>query len=61
MKLVKLTKENMSKYIGCQIIFKSRGSYIIRNIIRISKQSIKINHTDLNNNLCLSRTIYVII
>jgi hypothetical protein len=51
----------MSKYIGCQIIFKSRGSYIIRNIISISKQSIKINHTDLNNNLCLSRTIYVII
>ena len=62
MKLVKLNTENAYKYIGYEILFKSRGSHIVKTIISVSKTSVKINHPDLNNSLqILSRNVYVII
>ena len=61
MELVKLTNENASMYIGCEIIFKTRGNHIIKKIIDVSNTSVKIDHPDLNNALVLTRNIYVII
>ena len=62
MDLVRLNTENVNKYKDCEIIFKSRGEYIVKKILGINKKSIKIEHLDLNNNLeFVSRKIYVII
>ena len=62
MKLVKLNSENANKYIGFEILFKSRGSHIIKKIISVSNTSVKIDHPDLKNSLeILSRNVYVII
>jgi hypothetical protein len=61
MELIKLTKENASKYIGYDIIFKSRKNKIIKKIINISQNTIKIDHPDLNNSLDINRRIFVII
>ena len=60
MNLTKLTKENAREFIGKQILFKTRGEYIIKKIISVSPTSVKIDHKDLKNSLQLSREIFVI-
>ena len=64
MNLVRLTPENVSKYIGYQIRFKTRSNYVIKKIISasITGKSIKIDHPDLKNSLeIVSRQVYVIL
>ena len=64
MKLIRLTPDNVRYYIGKEILFKSRGKYIIKIILDISKsgKSIKIEHPDLQNCLqIVSREVYVIL
>ena len=62
-KLVRLTKENVFKYVGYEIIFKTRGSHVVKRINGCSKtgKTIKIKHADLNNSLeIVSRKVYVL-
>ena len=61
MNLIRLTSENAIQYIGYDIIFKSRGNFIIKKIIDICDKSIKIDHPDLGNHLVFNRKIHVII
>lgn len=62
MNLVKLTPENAPQYIGCEIIFKTRGFHIIKRIINASNTSVQIDHPDLKNSLqILTRNIFVVI
>ena len=64
MQLIKITPDNVNKYIGYEIIFKTRNNYIIKKIISVSSscKNIRIDHPDLQNNLdIMSRNIYVII
>jgi len=64
MKLIRLTPDNVRYYIGKEILFKSRGKYIIKIILDISKsgKSIKIEHPDLQNCLqIVSREVCVIL
>jgi hypothetical protein len=62
MNLIKLEPYNVSNYIGYSILFKTRGSYLIKKIISASKSCIKIEHPDLNNSLeFVTRNVYVII
>ena len=64
MKLDKLNIENVDKYKGYSILFKTRNNYIVKKIINVSKskKSITIDHLDLKNNLNITtRNIYVII
>ena len=53
MKLLRLTPDNVRYYIDNQILFKSRGKYIVKIILDISKsgKSIKIYQPDLQNSL----------
>lgn len=59
--LVRLTYENAYKYIGHQIIFKTRGEYITKKIIRLTYSGAVIDHPDLKNSVTYSRFIYVIL
>jgi len=61
--MIKLKPDNVSKYIGREIRFKTRGNYIVKRILGASKtgRTIYIDHPDLQNSLVLSRNIYVII
>ena len=62
MELIKLTKDNAHKYLGYEILFKTRNKNIIKKILKVNKSSVKIDHPDLNNNLeIVSRKVYVII
>ena len=64
MKSLRLTPDNVRYYIDNQILFKSRGKYIVKIILDISKsgKSIKIDHPDLQNSLqIVSREVYVIV
>ena len=64
MNIIKLTPNNVSQYIGYEILFKTRNNHIVKRIISVSqsRKSIRINHPDLNNNLeIMSRNIYVIV
>lgn len=61
MELIRLTQENASKYIGYEILFKTRGKYILRKILSINKTSVKIDHPDLNNQIeIISRKVYIL-
>tara|TARA_B100000900_G_scaffold381910_1_gene368699 strand:+ start:241 stop:612 length:372 start_codon:yes stop_codon:yes gene_type:complete len=60
-KVVRLTPQNASKYIGYDIRFKSRGSFIVKKILGINNSSVKIDHPDLKNSLSWSRKMYVLI
>jgi hypothetical protein len=65
MKLIKLTPDNVSNYIGREILFKTRGGYITKTIIGVSTtgtgRTIQIDHPDLKNRLeILSRNVYCI-
>lgn len=59
--VVRLTPENAYKYIGHQIIFKTRGEYIIKKIIQVTYSGAVIDHPDLGNNVTYSRVIHVIL
>ena len=64
MKLIRLTPDNVRYYTDYQILFKSRGKYIVKTILESSKsgKSIKIDHPDLQNSLqIVSREVYVIL
>ena len=61
MKLIRLTIQNASKYIGREILFKTRGSNIIKIILGVTDTSVKIDHPDLNNHITLSRKIHVLV
>lgn len=61
--LTRLTSENVDHYLNKQIIFKTRGVYVMRRIngISPSKKGITIDYPDLGNNLqLLTRSIYVL-
>jgi len=59
--LVRLTPENAYKYIGHQIMFKTRGEYIIKKIIRLNPSGAVIDHPDLKDLVVYSRCMYVIL
>ena len=59
--LVRLTPENAYKYIGYQIMFKTRGEYIIKKIIRLNPSGAVIDHPDLKDLVVYSRCMYVIL
>jgi len=62
MNLIKLSPENSSKYVGYEILFKTRGNHIVKKILGVSNTSVKIDHPDLKNQLqIVSRKVYVII
>ena len=62
MELVRLTKQNVSKYNGYEIIFKTRGIHIVKKILGISNNCVKIDHPDLNNQLeIVKRKVFVLI
>tara|TARA_B110000285_G_C14601658_1_gene370946 strand:- start:64 stop:306 length:243 start_codon:yes stop_codon:yes gene_type:complete len=64
MKLIRLKPENVRYYVDSEIIFKTRGKHIVKNILDVSKtgKSIKIDHSDLQNSLqIVSREVYVIV
>jgi len=59
--LIRLTPENAYKYIGYQIMFKTRGEYIIKKIIRLNPSGAVIDHPDLKDLVVYSRCMYVIL
>ena len=62
MEFIRLTRENVSKYIGYEILFKSRGIHLVKKILSVNNTSVKIDHPDLNNQLeIISRKVYVLI
>jgi hypothetical protein len=61
MQFIRVTSDNANKYIGYDIIFKTREQKVIKKIIGVNNTSIKIDHSDLNNQIVFSRQIYVII
>ena len=61
MELIRVTPDNASKFKGREILFKTRGKYIVKEILGITKTSVKIDHPDLHNQLeIISRNVYVI-
>jgi hypothetical protein len=62
MELIRLTQQNASKYIGSEIVFKTRGLHIVKKILDVSNTSVKIEHPDLKNELqIVSRKVFVIV
>ena len=61
MNFVRLTPENASKYIGFEILFKTRGNHIVRKILGVNNTSVRIDHPDLHNQLNTSRKIFVLV
>jgi len=65
MELIRLTQQNSHKYIGYEILFKTRGSHIVKKIVGVTNTSVKIDHPDLHNQLQISseksRKVFVIV
>ena len=62
MELIKLTPANAKNYIGYEILFKTRNSYIVKKILGVTPTSIWIDHPDLDNSIqIVTREVYVII
>ena len=62
MELVRLIPQNAYNYIGYEILFKTRGNYIVKKIFGINNTSVKIDHHDLHNQLqIVSRKVFVIV
>lgn len=62
MELVRITPQNVANYIGCDIMFKTRGCNVIKKILGVSNTYVKIDHPDLDNSLeIVSRKVYAII
>jgi len=61
MDLIRLTPQNAPHYIGCEILFKTRGVHLVKKILGCSNTSVKIDHPDLHNQLqIVSRKVFVI-
>ena len=61
--LIRLTPENVRLYIGQEILFRTRGDFIFKEIKSVSKtgKTIYIDHPDLQNALqIVSRKVYVV-
>ncbi len=62
MEFLRLTPENASKYVGYEIIFKSRGCYLVKKILSVTPTSVRIDHPYLHNQVEIkSRKVYVLI
>jgi len=62
MELIKLTPANARNYIGYEILFKTRNSYIVKRIKGVTATSVWIDHPDLGNYIqIVTRDVYVII
>jgi hypothetical protein len=62
MHLIRLTPENSSHFIGHEILFKTRGSHIVKKMLGVTNKCVKIDHPDLNNCLqVVSRKVYVLV
>lgn len=64
MNFVKLTPYNVYRYVGHDIIFKTRNDFIIKTINGVSPtgKTVHIDHPDLNNSLqIVTRNVYAII
>jgi len=61
MELCRLTPQNAHGYIGYEVLFKTRGASVVKNIISVSKSSVQVDHPDLCNNITFSRRIYVLV
>ena len=62
--MIKLTPNNVSKYIGREIRFRTRGKYIVKTILGVSTtgKTVRIDHPDLQNSIqIVSRKVLVII
>jgi hypothetical protein len=60
---IRLTPENAKHYIGRNILFRTRSTQIIKKILGVSPsgKSIRIDHSELKNNLeIVSRNVYII-
>tara|TARA_Y100000022_G_scaffold183793_1_gene178280 strand:+ start:517 stop:705 length:189 start_codon:yes stop_codon:yes gene_type:complete len=60
MNLVRLTKENANNYIGCEILFKTKGEHIVKKILSVNNNGIKIDYQNLQNQLNFNRKIFVL-
>ncbi len=61
--LIRLTPENVKKYIGREIMFRTRGEFIFKTLNSASKtgKTVYIDHPDLKNSLeIVSRKVLVI-
>ena len=61
--LIRLTPENVRLYIGQEILFRTRGDFIFKEIKSVSKtgKTIYIDHPDLQNALqIVSRKVFVV-
>ena len=59
--MIKLNQENAHQYLGCKILFKTRGEWIEKKILGVNRKSVKIDHPDLKNNIqIVHRNVYVI-
>ena len=63
MKLVRLTPENSSRYVGHSILFNSRGKIQFSKILAVSEtgKTISIQHQDLGGMLVYKRKMYAVI
>ena len=66
MNTIKLTPDNVSQYIGCEILFKTgpAKNHIVKRILRVtnSGKTIHIDCPHLNNNVqIVTRIVHVII
>ncbi len=62
-KTVRLTPENVTQYIGHDIIFKTRGNHVVKRIlgVNVGRASVRIDHNDMNNVLKLTHGVFVLI
>ena len=61
--VTRITRDLAKKSVGKQVVFKSRGEYVIREVMRVSDSGATIylrNHDDLGGNLETNRAIYII-
>ena len=64
MNTIRLSPNNVNKYIGCEIVFKTRKNHLVKRILGVSTtgKSVQIDHPDLHNSLeIVSRKVYVIL
>jgi hypothetical protein len=64
MNTIRVTPDNVHQYIGYEIRFKTRGEYIVRQIMSVSNtgKTIQIDHPDLQNAVqIVTRKVTVII
>ncbi len=60
-RLLRLTPDNVHDYIGCDIVFMTRGRYVMKRILDVtaSGKTVTIDCPDLKNNIVLTRKVFV--